>query len=82
MFELELSENYYFTNFNRILRDENLTLEYDMYGMFEKLPKALNKSLYFYEVNLEWDAENSALISKKMLGLGNVNNYQINKLYL
>lgn len=79
--ELELSENYYFTNFNRILRDENLTLEYDMYGMFEKLPKALNKSLYFYEVNLEWDAENSALISKKMLGLGNVNNYQINKLY-
>ena len=79
--ELELSENYYLTNFNRILNNEDLTLEYDMYGMFEKLPKQLDRSLYFYEVSLEWDAEISALISKKMLGLGNINNYQINKLY-
>ena len=58
-----------------------MTLEYDMYGMFEKLPKELDKSLYFYEVSLEWDPEISALISKKMLGLGNINNYQVNKLY-
>ena len=79
--ELELSENFYLSNFNRILKDEDLTSEYDLYGMFEKLPSKLNKSLYFYEVNLEWDTEISALKSKKMLGLGNVNNYQINKLY-
>ena len=79
--ELELSENYYLTNFNRILNNDDLTLEYDMYGMFEKLPKELDKSLYFYEVSLEWDPEISALISKKMLGLGNINNYQVNKLY-
>ena len=31
-----------------------------MYGMFEKLPKQLDRSLYFYEVSLEWDADISA----------------------
>ena len=52
-----------------------------MYGQFEKLPSKLNKTLYFYDVNLEWDQENSSIVSKKMLGLGNVNDFQINKLY-
>ena len=52
-----------------------------MYGQFEKLPSKLKKTLYFYDVNLEWDQENSSIISKKMLGLGNINDFQINKLY-
>ena len=52
-----------------------------MYGQFEKLPSKLKKTLYFYDVNLEWDQENSSIMSKKMLGLGNVNDFQINKLY-
>ena len=52
-----------------------------MYGQFEKLPSKLKKTLYFYDVNLEWDQENSSIMSKKMLGLGNINDFQINKLY-
>ena len=52
-----------------------------MYGQFEKLPSTLKKSLYFYDVKLEWDQENTSIMSKKMLGLGNVNDFQINKLY-
>lgn len=79
--ELEMRESYYIPNFNRLLGDEDLTFEYEMYGLFEKLPKQLKKTLNFYEVNFEWDSESSSLMSKKMLGLGNINNYQINKLY-
>jgi hypothetical protein len=79
--ELEMSENFYIPNFNRILGDEDLSFEYEMYGQFEKLPNELKKTLYFYEVNLEWDQENSSLMSKRMLGLGNINDFQINKLY-
>ena len=79
--ELEMKESYYIPNFNRIFKNEDLSFEYEMYGQFEKLPSKLNKTLYFYDVNLEWDQENSSIVSKKMLGLGNVNDFQINKLY-
>ncbi len=79
--ELEMSENFYIPNFNKILGDEDLSFEYEMYGQFEKLPNELKKTLYFYELNLEWDQENSSLMSKRMLGLGNINDFQINKLY-
>jgi hypothetical protein len=79
--ELEMKESFYIPNFNRILQNEDLSFEYEMYGQFEKLPSKLKKTLYFYDVNLEWDQENSSIMSKKMLGLGNVNDFQINKLY-
>jgi hypothetical protein len=79
--ELELDENYYLNNFNRILTEPDLVFEYEMFGEFEKLPKELKKSLFFYEVQLEWDSESSSLISKNALGLGNINEYQINKLF-
>jgi hypothetical protein len=79
--ELELSEDYFTNNFNRILSDPDLIFEYDMFGQFDRLPNELKKSLYFYEVKLEWDPESNSLLSKNMLGLGNVNNYQINKFY-
>ena len=79
--ELEMKESFYIPNFNRILQNEDLSFEYEMYGQFEKLPSKLKKTLYFYDVYLEWDQENSSIMSKKMLGLGNVNDFQINKLY-
>ena len=79
--ELEMKESFYIPNFNRILQNEDLSFEYEMYGQFEKLPSKLKKTLYFYDVNLEWDQENSSIMSKKMLGLGNINDFQINKLY-
>ena len=79
--ELEMKESFYIPNFNRILKNEDLSFEYEMYGQFDKLPSKLKKTLYFYDVSLEWDQENSSIMSKKMLGLGNVNDFQINKLY-
>ena len=53
-----------------------------MFGEFDKLPKELKRSIYFYEVKLEWDSESNSLISKNSLGLGNVNDFQVNKLFL
>ena len=80
--ELELNEKYYINNFNRILSDPDLVFEYEMFGEFDKLPKELKRSIYFYEVKLEWDSESNSLISKNSLGLGNVNDFQVNKLFL
>ena len=79
--ELEMKESYYVPNFNRILMNDDLSFEYEMYGQFNKLPSKLKKTLYFYEVNFEWNYENSSMISNKMLGLGNINDFQINKMY-
>jgi hypothetical protein len=79
--ELEMRETYYIPNFNKILGSSDYTFEYEMYGEFEKLPSALNKSLYFYELDLEWKPESATFLSKGMLGLGNVQKSQVNKLY-
>ena len=79
--ELEMKEKFYIPNFNRILGNKDLSVQYDLYGQFEKLPKALNKSIYFYDINLEWNQENTSIMSNKLLGLGNINEFQINKYY-
>ena len=63
------------------MKGQDLTFEYEMYGEFERLPKELKKSLYFYDLDMEWNPETSAFLSKGMLGLGNVNHHQVNKLY-
>ena len=79
--ELEMNERFYIPAFDRILKGQDLTFEYEMYGEFERLPKELKKSLYFYELDLEWNPETATFLSKGMLGLGNVKHHQINKLY-
>ena len=79
--ELEIREKFHLPIFDLILKNEDLTFEYDMYGEFEVLPKELNKSLYFYDVSLEWNGELNSFVSKDMLGLGNVLSHQVNKLY-
>ncbi len=79
--ELEMSERFYIPAFDRILKGQDLTFEYEMYGEFERLPKELKKSLYFYDLDMEWNPETSAFLSKGMLGLGNVKHHQVNKLY-
>ena len=79
--ELEMSERFYIPAFDRILKGQDLTFEYDMYGEFEVLPKELKKSLYFYELDIEWNPETATFLTKGMLGLGNVKHHQINKLY-
>ena len=61
--ELEMKEKFYVPNFNRILGNKDLSFQYDLYGEFEKLPKALNKSIYFYDINLEWNQENTSIMS-------------------
>ena len=34
--ELEMKESFYIPNFNRILKNEDLSFEYEMYGQFDK----------------------------------------------
>ena len=79
--ELEMSERFYVPTFSRILGGDDLVFEYEMYGEFERLPRPLNKSIYLYDLSLEWNAEKAAFLSKGMIGLGNSKGYQINKLY-
>ena len=79
--ELELDESEFTSSFNRILKDPEYIYEYEMFGEFEKLPEELKKSIYFYDVSFEWNVENSAFMSKNMLGIGNIQDVQVNKLY-
>ena len=79
--ELEMDERFYIAAFDRILKGQDLTFEYEMYGEFERLPKELKKSLYFYDLKLEWNEETQSFLSKDWIGLGNIKHHQINKLY-
>ena len=79
--ELEMTESFYTPNFGRIINDKEKVFEYDIYGYFEKLPKELKKSMYFYELTMNWDEKESHFLSQDMLGLGNSYNNQINKYY-
>jgi len=65
----------------KVFNNNDYSFEYELYGQFDKLPSQLKKTLFFYDINLFWDNENSSIISKKMLGLGNIVDFQINKLY-
>ena len=45
--ELEMDERFYIAAFDRILKGQDLTFEYEMYGEFERLPKELKKEFIF-----------------------------------
>ena len=76
--ELDIEETFYVPVFNLFLNEDEV-YDYDLYGEFKQIPSMLNKSLFFYNVELKWDNENKFLYSLKNLDLGNIKDYQINK---
>ncbi|MAZ01100.1 MAG: hypothetical protein CMP58_02775 [Flavobacteriales bacterium] len=76
--ELDIEETFYVPVFNLFLNEDEV-YDYDLYGEFKQIPSILNKSLFFYNVELKWDDEDNLLYSINNLDLGNIKGYQINK---
>jgi len=76
----EYNKNYE-NNLSRIvgndIKDE-LMIDLEMHDAFKKLPKSMNYSLSFTDINLVWNQKNKSFISKNDLGLGSINSTQIN----
>ncbi|MCB0402441.1 MAG: hypothetical protein KDD41_10185, partial [Flavobacteriales bacterium] len=58
---------------------DKLIAQVNLYGEFKKLPESLKKSIVFSEVRLKWDNESSSYKSFGKLGIGNIDNKQVNK---
>ena len=76
----EYNKNYE-NNLSRIvgydIKDE-LMIDLEMHDAFEKLPNSMNYSLSFTDIILSWDNKNKSFISENNIGLGSINNTQIN----
>ena len=53
--------------------------EMDVNGIFKMLPKELQHSIYFNNLDFIWDKESKAYQSIGEIGIGNINDIQINK---
>jgi hypothetical protein len=56
-----------------------LIAEASLYGEFKKLPESLRKTLVFNDLKMKWDDEARSYKSFGKIGLGNIDNKQINK---
>ena len=78
----EYNKNYE-NNLSRIVGNnvkDELMIDLEMHDAFEKLPKSMNYSMSFTDINLVWNQKNKSFISKNDLGLGSINSTQINGL--
>jgi len=74
------------TAYERALRDlvgkekgDKLISELALYGAFKRFPDELKHSFVFNHLNLVWDKEKSAFVSQGMIGIGSMDNHQLNK---
>ena len=73
--------NFYKKNLYKLLRGSNideLLVDLEAFEEFSVLPKELNNTLSFTDVNFEWDKDQKAYISVGKIGLGNIKNKQLN----
>lgn len=58
---------------------EKAMLERDINGIYKTLPKELQHTIYFNNIDFIWDKERKAYQSIGNIGIGNINGKQINK---
>ena len=76
----EYNKNYE-NNLSRIVGNDvkdELMIDLEMHDAFEKLPNSMNHSLSFTDISLKWDNMNKSFISENNIGIGSINNTQIN----
>jgi len=54
--------------------------ELNLFGTVRSMPEALKHTLVFNELKLEWNPESRSYLSVGKIGIGSINNIQINKL--
>jgi hypothetical protein len=51
-----------------------------LYGVAKKIPKELQSSLYFSQLNLKWNNQTRSYVSEGKIGVGSVGKTMVNKL--
>ncbi|MEE2699987.1 MAG: hypothetical protein VYD71_01315 [Bacteroidota bacterium] len=77
----DFTSEFYGKTLGRIVGKEEaemLLLEMETRAEFVDFPKALDQTLSFTDLLLQWDAKEKAFISKGSIGLGNMGEYQLN----
>jgi hypothetical protein len=77
----DFESEFYAKTLGRIVGKEEaeiLLLEMETRAEFVDFPKALNHTLSFTDLQLEWDAKEKAFISEGSIGLGSMQDYQLN----
>ncbi len=74
------------TAYERALRDivgkekgDKLISDLALYGAFKRFPDELKHGFVFNHLNLIWDKEKSAFVSQGLIGIGSMDNKQLNK---
>ena len=73
----------YEDNLSRIVgndRKDELMIDLEMHDAFEELPKSMNYTFAFTDINLIWDKKNKSFVSKGNIGIGSIDKTQINGL--
>lgn len=77
-----LSQSNYLFGLNSLTSAENLNRvqsELSLYGAPRRVPDALNKSLVFSQLKMNWDDELNAFVARGDIGLANILKTQLNK---
>ncbi len=72
--------------YERALRDlvgkekgDKLVSDIALYGQFKRFPDELKHNFVINHLNLYWDKDKNAFVSKGLIGIGSMDNHQINK---
>ena len=60
-------------------RSAKLVTEISLYGQMERVPKALEHTLIFSELNMKWDRVSNSFISQGPIGIGYIAGMPVNK---
>lgn len=60
-------------------RSAKLVTEISLYGQMEKVPKALEHTLIFSELNMKWDQVSNSFLSEGPIGIGYIAGMPVNK---
>jgi len=60
-------------------RSEKLVTEISLYGQMDRIPKALEHTLIFSDLDLKWDRESNSFISMGPIGIGYIAGIPVNK---
>ncbi len=60
---------------------DKLIAEINLYGKFKKFPDELEKAIFLTDLKMRWSPKTKSYISSGKIGIGNIQKYQVNKLF-
>jgi len=80
---IDTEKKVYQSNFTELVgykRAERYSNNIALTGLFSTLPAEMNHNIFFTDIKFKWNRKRRAYVSEGQIGIGNINNHQINKL--